>query len=143
MEEEWRAIPGFSNYEASTFGNIRHKKYKRNRKYTLKNTYYRLSLPSDDGKKNSQSVHTLVAKAFLLKSSDEDNSVDHLNSISTDNRVSNLRWLPLARNRHHKLKITLELVTYISQLVKSKKTPQEILDIVTDKSGIAGMPFLI
>lgn len=58
--------------------------------------YYRLNLTGAQGRKTLE-VHRLVADAFLTKP-EGCNTVNHLNEIKTDNRVSNLEWTTNAQN---------------------------------------------
>ena len=122
--EEWREIPGFPGYEASSVGNLRTYWYKvkskgrhggthRERLDTPRmlsskpddNGYLHTNLYCEiDGKRYTRKVHTLVAKTFLPLPDDYesvDYTVDHIVNGpkgKLDNRVDNLRWLPRSDN---------------------------------------------
>lgn len=53
-----------------------------------------------DGKKTMQSIHRMVATAFLPKQ-DGKHVVNHLNGIKTDNRLENLEWCTHSENLKH------------------------------------------
>ena len=92
INEEWRTISGYPNYQVSNLGRLRNQK-----------TDYILN-PSTDGKgflyvglcKNGKSkphkVHKLVAQEFL-PNSDKKPLVGHIDSKARhNNNIDNLRW---------------------------------------------------
>ena len=93
--KEWRTIPQYPKYSASSEGEIRNDKTGRILKQEKHRCGYRqLSV----GKGNQEYVHRLVASAFYgLQPSME---VDHINGNKADNRVENLRWVTKSQNRY-------------------------------------------
>lgn len=101
--EEWKTIPNFPMYEASSLGRIRSidRIITRNDgkvlhlkqhilKPTKSNGYYSVNV-SENNKISSVKVHILVAQAFLgVKSKNLD--VRHKNGDKTDNRIDNLEY---------------------------------------------------
>ena len=69
INEAWRSIAGYINYQVSNVGGVRNAKTERILKqafYTLRHrtiNYYGVSLTNDAGKK-TWSVHRLVAREF-------------------------------------------------------------------------------
>lgn len=121
MEEIWKEIEGYENYEVSNMGRVRsidHEVYQEGiglRKLKGKvvkpwhngNGYYKVCLGSyvtPDGKRKHPTafVHRLVAKAFL-DNPDNLEQVDHINFDRSDNRLSNLRWVSRRTNILHSL----------------------------------------
>lgn len=132
--EEWRAIPGFPEYEASSLGKIRsvdrtisysngrivHAK-QRILKPTKSSGYYSVNL-SRNNKKKSTKVHILVAAAFLGENPGG-LDVRHKNGRRTDNRVENLEYGTRSENVLDGYKITGKT------MVCQKLTPQKAEEI--------------
>ena len=93
MEEIWKDIQGYPNYQVSNLGNV--KSFHKGKEKILKpdkneGGYLYVNLYKE-GKQKRFRVHRLVATAFL----DNPNNypeVNHKNEIKTDNRVDNLEW---------------------------------------------------
>lgn len=119
MNEKWKQIPGYKNYEASSFGRIRsldYKIYRKNRwgvisafhktgkilKTKIKpNGYGFVSLHNNKEKPKYFHTHRLVAMTFLGKSKLQ---VNHINGIKLDNRLQNLEYVTSKQNIHHSIK---------------------------------------
>jgi hypothetical protein len=94
---EWRPIPGYSGYEASSQGHIRSwiawrsTPVPRLRRPVLHKGYYSLRLRNDGGEIETRAVHILVALAFFgPRPSGMD--VCHNDGDSTNNAAANLRY---------------------------------------------------
>lgn len=66
----------------------------------LNDTGYLVVVLAKDGVHSTQRVHRLVALAWLPKPAHL-NVINHINGISTDNRVENLEWCTQAHNVAH------------------------------------------
>ena len=114
--EQWKSIIGYEGfYEVSNAGNVRSVErnvatnIRFNTKRTLKarvlkcnlkqNGYYTVDL-CKYGKIKSESVHRLVAEAFI-PNPDCCKVVNHINGVKTDNRVENLEWVTYKENHWH------------------------------------------
>lgn len=96
---EWRSIPGWPVYEASSDGRVRRARVKpmgspirKEMRGTLHHTGYRqVTVYSEDGHQASKYVHHLVALAFHGEPL-PGQQVRHLNGDPEDNRAENLTW---------------------------------------------------
>lgn len=101
MDTEWRAIPGYEGYEASSEGEIRpvNPRYTKGRGLILRpwtvDRHGRLAryvTLHQGGKRHKHLVHRLVALAFhgLPPAGKED--CCHVDHNALNNRASNLKW---------------------------------------------------
>jgi hypothetical protein len=92
MEEEWKEIDSFPNYQVSNFGNVRNIKTLKILKPILTGKGY----PTVNLKKQFK-VHRLVAQAFI-PNPEEKKEVDHIDNNKINNHISNLRWATPSEN---------------------------------------------
>jgi hypothetical protein len=91
MEEIWRNIQGYDNYEVSTLGRVRNKDTGEVFKGSPdKDGYLRVCLTLDK-KETTYRIHRLVAIAFLPNFYGK-KTVDHRNRDKTNNIIWNLKW---------------------------------------------------
>jgi hypothetical protein len=103
INEEWKTIADFDNYEISTAERVRNKttgKYLSNR--VNKQGYKVLELSYNNNRKFKQ-IHRLIAEAFL------DNPlnkifVDHKDNNKLNNSIDNLRWCSKQENTQNRKK---------------------------------------
>ena len=101
MEEEWRIIADFPDYQVSTLGRVKSMKWGREKileSHPKSRTcpYLAVSLVNLTDKKTI-CIHKLVALAFIPNLENLP-LVDHINRNKKDNCVSNLRWVSLRLN---------------------------------------------
>jgi len=126
MEEQevWKPVVGYEGlYEVSNMGNIRSVtrtvlQPNKNRVpiayNTLKGKPMKLFLDrygylyctlSKNGKRTQHMAHRMVAEAFLECKEPSKYCVDHINTVRTDNRVANLRFVSIKENNNNPLTI--------------------------------------
>lgn len=98
MEETWKEIEGFNNYQISTIGRVRRTTWSRNSPAgkiltpQINNCGYLVVSLVKDKKHYIKTIHRLVAQAFI----DNPNNlsdVDHIDNDKLNNNVDNLQWL--------------------------------------------------
>ena len=100
--EEWRPIEGFENYLVSDQGRVMNAKTGRILKpHDNGNGYYQTQLWKNNKPYNKR-VNRLVADAFI-PNPEGLKTVNHINEIKTDNRVTNLEWMSHADNVRYSL----------------------------------------
>lgn len=117
QDEIWKPVKGFEGYyEINRLGCIRsvgryvnggnNKRYlkPRNKKPTLNSYgYYRVLLHKGN-KAKTVYIHRALMEAFVPNPSNKP-CVDHINTIRTDNRLENLRWVTYSENTNNPLTI--------------------------------------
>ena len=105
MEEEFKKIDGYDNYEISNQGNVRNSDTGRVLK-PIKNCdgYYNVYL-CKDGIKKALKIHRLIALHFI-PNPDNLPCIDHIDRNRTKNSISNLRWISRSNNQRNKPKKT-------------------------------------
>lgn len=111
MEEKWKAIPGYQNYQVSNIGRV--KSIERNVKgkfgsirtirerilKPVKNKFGYLTVNLYNGcKAKNIKIHRLVAAAFVQNNSLFNNEVNHIDECKTNNCASNLEWCTAEQN---------------------------------------------
>ena len=116
MNEEWKPVVGFESlYEVSNLGRVRSLDRRREitgecktacfypsrikKQFLNKAGYYQILL-CKDGKQHMKIVSRLVAEAFLPNPNNYP-EVNHMNEVTSDNRVTNLEWCSIDYNRNY------------------------------------------
>ena len=126
MNEIWKDIEGYKGkYQVSDQGRVKslnynHTGYERVLKPRLTaDGYLHVGLCKDNKMKNCY-IHRLVAEAFIPNPSNKP-CLDHINTIKTDNRVDNLRWVTHKENRNNLLTIEHFKISNIGKQSRAKK----------------------
>ena len=148
MEEIWKNIEGYPNYQVSNMGRIKRLStgYYRRTEKILKpqlqnNGYLHIKLSQKD-KTKCILVHRLVAQVFIPNPNNLP-QVNHINEDKTDNRVENLEWCTQKYNINYgngiskRVKTNKENGTYkkIGE-INSKIRSKSILQFSKDNSFI-------
>ena len=99
INEVWRSISGYINYQVSSIGRVRNTETGKILKNCSRSHYYAISL-AKDGVKTSHQIHTVVAQEFLDKPEvDYQLVIDHKDRNKLNNQSSNLRYVSLSQNQ--------------------------------------------
>ena len=99
MKEIWRTIEDYPDYQISNMGRVKSLKWGKEKILNLSlnyKGYYQVGLRKD-GKRKLYKIHRLIAQAFIPNPENKP-QIDHINTIKTDNRVENLRWVTNKEN---------------------------------------------
>jgi hypothetical protein len=98
MKERWKQIFG-GRYQISSEGRILGPSGRVLKPRLNKPNGYLYVKICSGGIRRNHYVSRLVCQAFHGPPPGEDSEADHRNTVRTDNRAKNLRWLPLLDNR--------------------------------------------
>ena len=96
INEIWRSVSGYPNYQVSNIGRIRRADTGTILRPLRHGSYFAIYL-YDDRARTRQLIHRLVAKEFI-DNPEYKKCVDHIDGDGTNNCVSNLRWVSNSEN---------------------------------------------
>ncbi len=103
INEEWRSISEYGNYQVSNIGRVKNVETHRILKPSIiKNGYCQIGLYKEKTK-SVLYVHRLVAQEFI-ENPDDKHCVDHINHDKTNNTILNLRWASKSENAMNMVK---------------------------------------
>lgn len=95
-------IKGFEDYQITDDGRVWNKKSNKWLKPWLNDAgYYCVDL-TKDGVEHKKRLHRIIAEAFIDNPENKP-FIDHINTIRTDNSISNLRWCTRLENANNPL----------------------------------------
>ena len=101
MQEEYKIIKDFENYEVSNFGNVKNLKTGRILKPGIEGHGYHFVILYKDGKQFIKKIHKLVANAFLPNPLNK-SCVDHVDNDRLNNNINNLRYATYQENNRNR-----------------------------------------
>lgn len=101
--EKWTTIQEASNYEVSTYGNIRNKITQKILKGRLtKSGYLQVSLKIDETNKfSNRYIHRLVA-IYWIDNPENKREINHKDGNKENNNINNLEWVTSSENQKHR-----------------------------------------
>lgn len=110
LKEAWKDIPGWPNYQASTFGGIRFKDSGLDvPSWTSGWGYLAVKLGSRPNR-HTRYVHKLVAETFI-RNPDNKPKVNHDDGNKMNNRIDNLYWATTSENNEHAYRTGLKTIS--------------------------------
>jgi len=103
IQEEWRTIEGYPDYQVSNHGRIKSFKLCKEGKLMkmyLNRGYESCILTNKEGKGKYVSVHRLIAIAFIPNPNGYP-EINHKNGTRYDNRIENIEWCNRSQNAQH------------------------------------------
>lgn len=103
IKEEWKLIDGFSRYEVSNYGRVKHIKRRKILKGTIDHCgYLRYNMKTDDNRTLCKFAHVLVAIAFIPNNNPKEKTiVNHKDEDKTNPTIWNLEWVTPKENALH------------------------------------------
>jgi D-arabinose 1-dehydrogenase-like Zn-dependent alcohol dehydrogenase len=98
--EIWKTITDFTNYEVSSYGNVRNKITNYILKPIKHSTGYSVINLCGNNTRKTTRLHKIVATHFIYNEFN-DECINHINGIKSDNRVENLEWISQRENVTH------------------------------------------
>jgi uncharacterized protein with PIN domain len=126
MEEIWKPIDQFPNYNVSNLGNIKNIITNKLLKLNCKDGYCNISLVNDEIRKGFK-VHRLVALAFI-ENPENKSDVNHKDKNKINNQVSNLEWMTRKENNIHRCKDLIITTNKNKPIFRIDKNTNEILE---------------
>lgn len=144
-EERWVVVDGFPDYAVSDQGRVKRLTSRTCAKAgaILKASPRSKSRPyltvdlCRDGKRQSVSVHTIVAKAFLEQPTFDGAVINHKNGNKADPTYTNLEWTTQSGNVLHAYRIGLASATGEDN-GQAKLTEAQVLEIRRISTGVRG-----
>lgn len=100
--EEWKVIPKYPDYEASSFGYIRNISSKKVIKHYYNGGYAQMHLYNNKVR-FAVKLHRMIAEAFIPNLENKP-TVNHIDKDTTNNKPSNLEWATQQENNDHKVR---------------------------------------
>jgi hypothetical protein len=126
MEEIWKPINNYPNYNVSNLGNIKNIKTNKLLKILCKDGYNNISLKHNELKKSFK-IHRLVALAFI-ENPENKSDVNHKDKNKLNNHVSNLEWMTRKENNIHRCKDLIITTNKNKPIYRIDKNTDEILE---------------
>jgi hypothetical protein len=127
MEQNFKTIANFPNYEINQFGNIKNKTTGKILQNFINNSYYKINLHHNK-KAKSLYVHILIATYFIPNPLNLP-EINHKDGNKLNYSLDNLEWCTSSENSLH---------AYLNKLQKSKKGIENTLSKKVIQNDLSG-----
>lgn len=137
MNEIWKEIKKIKGYYVSNIGRVK-TPYGNILKGSIDNNGYKNIAVKNNGKFMTVHIARLVAETFIPNPENKP-CVDHINTIKTDNRVENLRWVTYKENMRNPItyKRLLDQIMKPERLKNLNQTGKKFSEEHKRKIGMA------
>ena len=104
IQEEWRSINAYANYQVSNIGTVRNIKNERILTPSTSNKGYLVISLYKTGIRQLHLVHRLVAQEFL-ENPENKTDVDHIDHNKQNNCINSLRYVSKSENQMNREKL--------------------------------------
>lgn len=112
--EEWKDVEGYKGtYQVSNEGRVRSLRTNKVLKPMIWHGYAYVNFTINNVV-NHKSIHRLVAEAWIPNPENKP-QIDHINTVKTDNRVENLRWVTALENASNPITATRRLTNHLDE----------------------------
>src|SRR6185437_4072936 len=146
VAEEWKIVPSFPAYEASSMGRIRRiEKDSRGRSSKILTPsspmgYQTVVLYGADGLKRSSRVNRIIAETFYGPAPSHKHVAAHWNGVRSDNKATNIRWDTQTENLSDRKRHGTEPLGSRNQ--NSKLTSDRVASIRSEYENGVNLPTL-
>ena len=126
MNETWKTITDFPNYDISNYGNVKNIITNKLLRIPHNDGYKCISL-RHNGKDKSFKIHRLVAIAFI-ENPENKSDVNHKDKNKGNNKVSNLEWMTRKENNIHRCQNSKIKTNKNKQLNRIDSNTDEVLE---------------
>ena len=133
IDEIWKPIPNYPNYEISNYGRVKSLNYRmKGYAQVLKlnpdtDGYYQLGIRN--GSLKTVKAHALVAQMFIGERPSPKHHVNHIDGDKTNNHVSNLEYCTPSENARHAVDMGLYKPRMGEKHGKAILTKKDVIDI--------------
>ena len=135
MNEYWRVIPDYPNYQASNLGNVcgpRGRLHPRANKFGY--LYFALH---ESGNRKWTTVHKVIGQLFV-ENPNQYPQINHIDGDKTNNYASNLEWCTAAYNMAHAHRTGLMPRVTGERNGASKLTIEQVTEIIENPNNKTG-----
>ena len=134
LNEVWKPIPNYPNYEISNYGRVKSLSYRQQgypqvlKLRTNKLGYWYCNI-SNGGMRKTVKAHVLVALTFIGERPSIKNQINHIDGNKDNNHVSNLEYCTASENIRHSYETGLNVAPTGYNHLNSKLTEKEVQEI--------------